>query len=223
MKIELKEMKSHHFTMLGLILLMTGYCGRDHNQRALFLVRSDGTWVRILLNRSYKHGPPPAMSLYWVVVAKHPICALLTFVYLCITSTKWDLHYLPHWLLISQYRQWEHFPRFRFWLIGLKSQWAYLIINHKLCTICLWTHSDGAHGGRYTLPLPTPTHPYPYLPPTHPYPYLPLPTPTTTTNNGLERSQFINNVKHGLERSQFINNVKHGLERSQWSQMIGNV
>ena len=87
----------------------------------------------------------------------------------------------------------------RFWLIGLKSQWAYLIINHKLCTICLWTHSDGAHGGRYTLPLPTPTHPYPYLPPptptptypTHPYPYLPpthtypywplpLPTPTTT-------------------------------------------
>ena len=45
-----------------------------------------------------------------------------------------------------------------FWLIGLKSQWAYLIINHKLCTICLWTHSDGAHGGRYTLPLPTPTH-----------------------------------------------------------------
>ena len=77
---------------------------------------------------------------------------------------------------------------FRFWLIGLKSQWAYLIINHKLCTICLWTHSDGAHGGRYTLPLPTPTHPYPYLPPptlplptpTHPYPYPPLPLPTPT-------------------------------------------
>ena len=111
-----------------------------------------------------------------------------------------------------------------FWLIGLKSQWAYLIINHKLCTICLWTHSDGAHGGRYTLPLPIPTHPYPYLlpptpTPTYPYPYLPLPPPTPTTNNCLERSQFINNVKHGLERSQFINNVKHGLERSQWSQM----
>ena len=101
-----------------------------------------------------------------------------------------------------------------FWLIGLKSQWACLIINHKLCTICLWTHSDGAHGGRYSLPLPTPTHPYPYPP---------LPPATPTTNNGLERSQFINNVKHGLERSQFINNVKHGLERSQWSQMIGNV
>ena len=85
-----------------------------------------------------------------------------------------------------------------FWLIGLKSQWAYLIINHKLCTICLWTHSDGAHGGRYTLPLtyphpplplPTPTHPYPYPPlplptpvptptPTYPHPPLPLPTPT---------------------------------------------
>ena len=93
-----------------------------------------------------------------------------------------------------------------FWLIGLKSQWAYLIINHKLCTICLWTHSDGAHGGRYTLSLPTPptstpTYPHPPLPlptpptptptyhthpyPTHPYPYLPqptlpLPTPTPT-------------------------------------------
>ena len=80
----------------------------------------------------------------------------------------------------------------RFWLIGLKSQWAYLIINHKLCTICLWTHSDGAHGGEiYPIPtyphppLPLPTPPHPYLPPptptpTHPYPYLPPPTPTPT-------------------------------------------
>ena len=79
---------------------------------------------------------------------------------------------------------------FVFWLIGLTSQWAYLIINHKLCTICLWTHSDGAHGGRHTLSLPTPIHTYPYPPypypplplptPTHPYPYLPPPTPTPT-------------------------------------------
>ena len=54
-----------------------------------------------------------------------------------------------------------------FWLIGLKSQWAYLIINHKLCTREIY---------------PTPTHPHPPLPlptPTHPYPYLPPPTPTT--------------------------------------------
>ena len=72
------------------------------------------------------------------------------------------------WTPIISASFWNSFP---FWLIGLKSQWAYLIINHKLCTICLWTHSDGAHGGRYTLPTPTPTHPYPYLPP-------PTPTPT---------------------------------------------
>ena len=99
---------------------------------------------------------------------------------------------------------------FWFWLIGLKRQWACLIINHKLCTICLWTHSDGAHGDipSPTYPpistLPSPTHPYPtypYLPsptlpaptpiPTYPnpplhlptlpiLPYLPPPTPTTT-------------------------------------------
>ena len=29
-----------------------------------------------------------------------------------------------------------------------------------------------------------------------------LPPPTPTTNNSLERSQFIDNDKHGLERSQ---------------------
>ena len=89
----------------------------------------------------------------------------------------------------KKFRQyWKTVVFVLFWLIGLKSQWAYLIINHKLCTICLWTHSDGAHGGRYTLPLPTPTHPYPYLPlplptPAHPYPYLPLPLPTPTTTH----------------------------------------
>ena len=76
-----------------------------------------------------------------------------------------ELHYPPHFAF------W--YSRLSFWLIGLKREWAYLIINHKSCTICLWTHSDGTYGGRYTLPLPTPTHPYPYLPP-------PTPTPTTT-------------------------------------------
>ena len=51
----------------------------------------------------------------------------------------------------------------------------------------------------YTLPLPTPTHPYLYLP------HLPLLPPTTahpTTNNDLERSLFMDNDKHGLKRSQ---------------------
>ena len=76
---------------------------------------------------------------------------------------------------------------FGFWLIGLKSQWAYLIINHKLCTICghiQMEHMEGDIPYPYLplptlpLPLPVPTHPYPYLPPTHPYP---LPPPTSTT------------------------------------------
>ena len=99
--------------------------------------------------------------------------------------------------------EWHICTSAHFWLISLKSQWAYLIINHRLCTICLWTHSDGAHGGRYTLPLPTPptptpTHPYHHLPlplPTTTHPYYPLPPPTPTTNNGLERSQVIGNVQ----------------------------
>ena len=113
-----------------------------------------------------------------------------------------------------------------FWLICLKSQWAYLIINHKLCTICLWTHSDGAHLWQYTLPLHAPTHPYLPHPPLHHHPPLPPPTSTTpfhyqpllpptthlyypllplipTTNNGLERNQFKDNIKHGLESDWF--------------------
>ena len=51
---------------------------------------------------------------------------------------------------------------------------------------------------RWIQILPTPTT----TPPTTPYHlhlYYPLPPPTPTTNNGLERSQFIDNVKHGLE------------------------
>ena len=80
------------------------------------------------------------------------------------------------------------FVAFNFWLIGLKMQWAYLIINHRLCTIC--GHIQMEHMEIYPT-LPTPTHPYPYLPPptptpiyptyptsTYPHPPLPLPTPT---------------------------------------------
>ena len=54
--------------------------------------------------------------------------------------------------------------------------------NHKSqvmhSTICLWTHSDGAHGDEpyhyLPLPLPAPTPTYSHLP-------LPLPTPPTPT------------------------------------------
>ena len=67
---------------------------------------------------------------------------------------------------------------------------------------------------------PTPTYPtHPYLPPLIPtphtlpppnpttltttHPYYPIPPLTPTQNNGLERSQFIDNVKHGLEGDWF--------------------
>ena len=47
-------------------------------------------------------------------------------------------------------------------------------MNFKLSTICLWTHSDGAHGDIPYPPLPHPPYPYP----THLYPYSPLPHPS---------------------------------------------
>ena len=68
-------------------------------------------------------------------------------------------------------------------LIVLFGSLAMSLSNHEFQKN-LWTHSDGAHTWRYTLPLPTPTHPYHYLPaptptPTYPPPYpYPLPTPT---------------------------------------------
>ena len=76
---------------------------------------------------------------------------------------------------------------FAFWLIGLKSQWAYLIINHKLCTVCghiQMEHMEGDIPYPYLPPpTPTPTHPYYHLPPptpTTPYHHPPLLPPTTT-------------------------------------------
>ena len=48
-------------------------------------------------------------------------------------------------------------------------------------------------------PHPTTHYHHPTLPPYHFPTQLTLPPPTPTTNNGLERSQFIDHVKNGLE------------------------
>ena len=79
-----------------------------------------------------------------------------------------------------------------FWLIGLRSQWTYLITNDKLLAICLWIHFRWSTWRHHTHPNPTssPTHPHTYCPcltPATPIPYNPYPplwppthsTPTT--------------------------------------------
>ena len=82
-----------------------------------------------------------------------------------------------------------------FWLMGLKSQCTYLIINDKLIVISVWgqisegMHSDNTHPtlpptDPHPLPIPTPFPPL--LIPT-PYPPLPIPTPNPP-NHALDPS-----------------------------------
>ena len=70
-----------------------------------------------------------------------------------------------------------HRHRYHFWLIGLKSQWGYLIKKQ----VCLWTHFRQSKCSTTT---------YPYYPNHHP-PQLPSTTPKPTINSGIERSLFI--------------------------------
>ena len=78
----------------------------------------------------------------------------------------------------------QHYTFFKssgFWLIGLQSHLAYLVINHRLHLLSVRGHiSDGAHFTRKQHPSTrsqihsqqTPTLPYP-----NPLPYIPLPPP----------------------------------------------
>ena len=83
-----------------------------------------------------------------------------------------------------------------------------------------------------TLPTPpTPTYPHPplplipyyhstLLPLTTTHPYYPPTTTHPTQNNGLERSQFIDNVKHGLEKDWFCQWLVMWSRSRRWIQTL---
>ena len=85
------------------------------------------------------------------------------------SADQWPIYWKPqeikikHGLFFKYFHQaYKCFDILDFRLNGLRSQWAYLITNHKLYLLSVCGEiSDGAHGDNTHLPHPysNPTHP----------------------------------------------------------------